>query len=207
MDRSTRDRFVASTDQADLMYGPSACLETPPELFEALDQEFHFDVDLCANETNHKLPMWFGPGSPTNVFDCLTAPWMYAPSLPEEIAQGLTPTTTGFGNPPYGTFIKQYLIKAKQEAEKGFLSVHLLPLRITKVFKQIVLPYADIRFVNERVKFWYQGVPKLTLNSKTQEMEHMGALFDSYLVIFRPRDPNHLFYPKAPEVWTWKKKK
>lgn len=28
--------------------------ETPPALFKALDDEFHFTLDVCANERNHK---------------------------------------------------------------------------------------------------------------------------------------------------------
>lgn len=32
---------------------------TPPDFFEALDAEFHFDLDPCADETNHKTPDFF----------------------------------------------------------------------------------------------------------------------------------------------------
>ena len=33
--------------------------ETPQPLFDALDSEFHFDLDPCANELNHKCDRWF----------------------------------------------------------------------------------------------------------------------------------------------------
>lgn len=205
MDRQTRDKITAGTDQQALLYGESACLETPPDLFAALDEEFHFDVDLFANELNSTCKVWFGPGSPVNEFDALAVkPWYYVPTLPEEIAQGMRSTTVGFANPPYGRFVGPALKKAKEEAEAGFCSVFLLPLRVTRAFKAIILPYADIRFCDERVKFWYHRAPKLQLDSKSGRMKHMGALFDSIIVVFRPRNPGMLFYPKPPEVWTWK---
>lgn len=32
---------------------------TPQELFDVLDAEFHFDLDPCADETNHKCEKYF----------------------------------------------------------------------------------------------------------------------------------------------------
>lgn len=207
MDRDTRDKFTAGTDQTDLLYSESACLETPPDLFAALDEEFSFDVDLFANEKNSTQKVWFGPGSPIGpeYTDSLSVMWHFEPGT-AHTGMRFARTTKGFGNPPYGKFVPKALAKAKFEAERGFLSVFLLPLRVTRAFKSIILPYADIRFCDERVKFWYERKPKLQLNKKSGKMEHMGALFDSIIVIFRPRNPGMLFYPKAPEVWTWKKK-
>ncbi len=36
----------------------SDCWETPEWLFNELDQEFNFDIDLCANESNRKCEYW-----------------------------------------------------------------------------------------------------------------------------------------------------
>lgn len=33
--------------------------ETPQALFDALDTEFHFDLDVCANEDNKKCERFF----------------------------------------------------------------------------------------------------------------------------------------------------
>ena len=33
--------------------------ETPQWLFEELNTEFHFDIDICANVTNCKVDYWF----------------------------------------------------------------------------------------------------------------------------------------------------
>ena len=32
---------------------------TPKELFKQLDKEFHFDLDPCSNENNHKCNYYF----------------------------------------------------------------------------------------------------------------------------------------------------
>ena len=44
--------------------------ETPQDLFDRLDQEFCFDLDPCANETNHKCEKYF-----TKKEDGLTKNW------------------------------------------------------------------------------------------------------------------------------------
>lgn len=33
--------------------------ETPQDLFEELDKEFNFDLDVCATSDNHKCPVYF----------------------------------------------------------------------------------------------------------------------------------------------------
>src|SRR5262252_9678676 len=35
--------------------------ETPPEVFEPLDQEFHFTLDVCATAATTKCPRFFAP--------------------------------------------------------------------------------------------------------------------------------------------------
>jgi site-specific DNA-methyltransferase (adenine-specific) len=32
---------------------------TPEDLFEELNREFNFDLDVCASESNHKTPEFF----------------------------------------------------------------------------------------------------------------------------------------------------
>ena len=32
---------------------------TPQELFDELDSEFHFELDVCANESNHKCDKYY----------------------------------------------------------------------------------------------------------------------------------------------------
>lgn len=185
MNRQERDSFVATTDQTQLAYGESACLETPPDLFAALHEEFHFDVDLTANEQNFLRPTWLGPGAMAH--DALTKPWH-------------TYGHSGFSNPPYGTFVGKILFKAAIEQTLGFTSVFLLPMRVNRAFKQYCLGCADeIRFVDERIRFWYLGKPKL--NPKNQQ--HDPALFDSVIVVFRPRSKSQLNFGPRVSVWHW----
>lgn len=33
--------------------------ETPQELYDKLDKEFHFDLDPCSTEWNHKTPWYY----------------------------------------------------------------------------------------------------------------------------------------------------
>lgn len=50
----------------------SACdeWETPPDLFEALNEEFHFTLDACALPETAKCPRYFTPED-----DGLSRPW------------------------------------------------------------------------------------------------------------------------------------
>lgn len=201
MDRATRDKFVAATDQHELAYGESACLETPPDLFNALDAEFGFEIDLCANEQNHLCGKWFGPGhDDPGVADRLNdaiSPYLHW------IDHGLT----GFCNPPYGAFIPLILEKALEQQKRGFTSVFLLPLRASAWYTDLILPhYTDLRHL-PRIKFWYHGKPKLQYNKKADRWEAMTALFDSIIVVYQGYQPGQQFpipYGPRPRAWSWK---
>lgn len=181
MDRATRDRFTTPT-QADVTAG-NACLETPPAVYSALQADFGpFDCDLTANASNHLHERWFGPES-TFEEDALTADWH---------AYG----SRGFSNPPYGPFAAKMLKKAKEQAQKGFCTTLLLPVRITKAFHAHVLYGAtSLLFCDKRIAFWQDGAPKLDL--KTQKPT--GAIFDSMIVWYRS---GQRFSP--PRVGSWK---
>lgn len=186
--RDERDRFAARTPN-DIAYGEGACLETPRLVFENLNKRFQFDVDLTANEKNHLLPYWFGPGAATACQDALTHSWTdtlgisvtergHTPSKgPMELPDGQllyitggdwvgTSVSTiqpkaGFSNPPYGSFIPKILKKALEERDKGFTSVFLLPNRAAGWFQDLVIPYySELWFCEERIPFWYQGKPR-----------------------------------------------
>jgi phage N-6-adenine-methyltransferase len=181
MNRQTRDRFVLPT-QEDLTTG-NACLETPPQVFAKLQDDFGpFDIDLTANESNHLCLQWFGPGSPL-AEDALTAPWHLAGK-------------TGYSNPPYGRFVAKILKKAKAEAAKGFASTFLLPVRMKKAIHEYVLyGAAELWFCDKRIAFWQDGAPKLDSASQ----KPTGALFDSMIVRYKP---GMRFSP--PRAGSWK---
>lgn len=68
--------------------------ETPQDFFEELDREFHFDLDPCADETNHKTPEYF-----TKEQDGLLQDWS---------------GRRVFCNPPYGRAIAEELERLDQ---------------------------------------------------------------------------------------------
>ncbi len=186
MNRATRDKFTASTDQTDLTVG-QACWETPPEVFEALDREFKFDIDLCGGPgTQHRLPLYFGPGG--HAEDALSCAWT------TNGARG----NVGFCNPPYGSFIPKILAKGLAESRVGFTSVFLLPNRMTRWYKHMMWEAREIRIVDERIAFLENGQPRI--NPKTGKPD--GALFDSCIVVIGPK-PARLFPRASFEIWHW----
>lgn len=104
---------------------------TPQDLFDELDAEFHFDLDVCALPDNAKCKRYYTPE-----MDGLSQKW-------------------GGGccwcNPPYGRQIGKWVRKA---AESGITVVMLLPARTdTKWFHDYILGKAEIRFLKGRLKF------------------------------------------------------
>lgn len=113
--------------------------ETPQDLFDILDEEFHFDVDVAATSTNAKCPVYF-----TKEQDALAQEW-----------PGIC-----FCNPPYGKGLDRWVRKALESATGGTTVVMLLPARTdTRWFHDYVLPYAEIRFIKGRLKFGGQNAP------------------------------------------------
>lgn len=104
--------------------------ETPPDLFDELDAEFSFDLDVCALPENAKCAKYFTPED-----DGLDQEW----------------TGTCWMNPPYGREIKRWIKKA---SESGVAVVCLLPARTdTAWFHDYILGRAEIRFLRGRLRF------------------------------------------------------
>lgn len=44
----------------DVMFSKKSDIwSTPQDLFDKLDNEFHFTIDVCANDSNHKCSKYF----------------------------------------------------------------------------------------------------------------------------------------------------
>lgn len=113
--------------------------ETPQPLFDRLDDEFHFTLDAAASDSNHKCRRYF-----TQEDDGLSQPW----------------SGTVWCNPPYGKAIPSWLQKAIKEQARGVTSVFLVFARTdTRWFHELVLPYAEVRFLPGRVKFTHPAKP------------------------------------------------
>lgn len=102
---------------------------TPQYLFDELDREFHFTLDPCASESNHKCDKYF-----TEEDDGLSQDWG---------------GHTVFCNPPYGRGIDRWMKKAYEESQKpGTVVVMLVFARTdTRWFHDYVYGKAELRFI------------------------------------------------------------
>lgn len=108
--------------------------ETPQWLFDQLNEEFGFTVDVCASEQNHKCDRFY-----TEEDDGLSKDW-----TGERV----------WCNPPYGK--SKIPAWAKKCAESNCeVAVMLVPARTdTAWFHEIVISTgAEIRFLRGRLKF------------------------------------------------------
>lgn len=108
---------------------------TPQDFFDKLNAEFHFDLDVCADEINHKCDKYY-----TKEQDGLQMPW-----------KGIV-----WCNPPYGREIGKWVRKALFASVGGATVVMLIPARTdTKWFHDYIYKRdnVEIRFVRGRLKF------------------------------------------------------
>ena len=104
--------------------------ETPQNLFDELNKEFSFDVDVCALPENAKCKKFF---------------------TPEENGLQKNWGGTCWCNPPYGRKIGEWVKKA---SESNATVVMLLPARTdTKWFHEYIYGKAEVRFIKGRLKF------------------------------------------------------
>ena len=105
--------------------------ETPQDLFNRLNDEFNFTLDVCATEENHKCTKYF-----TKEQDGLMQEWS------GEVV---------WCNPPYGRLVGEWV---KRCCEHKGVSVMLLPARTdTKWFHDYIYGKNEIRFIRGRLKF------------------------------------------------------
>lgn len=82
--------------------------ETPQWLFDLLDKEFHFDIDVCSSSQNSKCKNFY-----TKKENGLSQHWK----------------GTCWMNPPYGRELPLWISKAKTESKNGVIVVCLVPAR------------------------------------------------------------------------------
>ena len=105
--------------------------ETPQDLFDTLNAEFNFTVDVCALPCNAKCKKYYTPEK-----NGLLQNW------DNEIA---------WCNPPYGKTVSEWVKKASQSKNTV---VMLLPARTdTKWFHEYIYNKSEIRFLKGRLKF------------------------------------------------------
>jgi phage N-6-adenine-methyltransferase len=105
---------------------------TPDDLFERLDAEYHFTLDVCASADNAKCERYF-----TRVDDALAQIW-----------EGVC-----WMNPPYGRDLDRWVAKAYDSAQAGATVVCLVPARTDTAWWQRFVPLGEVSFLAGRVKF------------------------------------------------------
>ena len=107
--------------------------ETPQNLFDELNSEFHFDIDVCALSENAKCGRYYTPEQ-----DGLSQPWI----------------GNCWCNPPYGREVGQWVRRAFLASVSGSTVVMLLPARTdTKWFHEYIYNKVEVRFLKGRLKF------------------------------------------------------
>jgi phage N-6-adenine-methyltransferase len=105
---------------------------TPQDLFDELDAEFGFELDVCATAGNAKCARYF-----TQADDGLAQAW-----------RGVC-----FMNPPYGDGIGQWVRKAHESSLLGATVVCLVPARTDTRWWQDICTLGEVRFVRGRLRF------------------------------------------------------
>lgn len=115
---------------------------TPQDFFDKLNEEFHFTLDACADDFNHKCEKYY-----TKEQDGLAQDWS---------------GESVFCNPPYGRDVPKWVAKCFNEVYFGKCrsAVMLLHARTdTKWFHNYIYHKAEVRFVKGRLKFGDQKQP------------------------------------------------
>lgn len=149
---------------------------TPSPVFAALDAEFHFDIDLAADATNHLCPRWLGPGGLAE--DALTVRWADFGSV-------------GFLNMPYSAALIFRFMAAVAQHRHDMTIVALHPHDTSTAWWDFTRYAVEIRELETRVPYLREdGVTKA------------GAMFASAVTVFRPQ-PGLLRALPRRVLWTW----
>ncbi len=109
---------------------------TPAWLFDDLNQEFGFTLDVCATPENAKCPAFFTAESDGLEMDWDGVCWM---------------------NPPYGRNIGRWIRKALDASAKGSTVVCLIPARTDTRWWHDYVSQAEVRFLRGRLYFTRSG--------------------------------------------------
>lgn len=163
-----------------VLFGSGQCeWETPPELFDALDDVFNFDLDAAASYENHLCPVYFSLGG----MNALDVNWWRLWCFPyDNYAYVHYNASSIFLNPPYGRGgnISGWMEKAVEMhysplAPKDGRIVLLLPNRTSESWFQLVSAHASMQLqIAGRLKFRLNG------------QEQNSAPFGSIVVVLGP---------------------
>jgi len=105
---------------------------TPQFIYDALDKEFGFTLDVCANKENAKCSKYF-----TEQDNALLQDWS---------------NDVCFMNPPYN-LVDDFMQKAWDESKKGAIVVCLIPARIDASWWHKYVMKTEWRLFTQRLEF------------------------------------------------------
>lgn len=162
--------------------------ETPDELYNLLDQEFHFVADMAATAQNAKHECFF-----TKEDNSLSIMW---------------PSGPVFCNPPYSRgLLSKFVAQAMIESANHTTPVLLLPVSTSsKWWFKYIAPQkigidTEIRFLRPRIPFLVNGKQILSKSGKP-----VGAMTPNAVVVFDPVG-GYKFGKTYTRWWDWKEDK
>lgn len=106
---------------------------TPQDLFDKLDTEFDFTIDVCATPENAKCKQYYTKGDNALIQEWRGVCWM---------------------NPPYSRGLQaRFLKKAYDSSLNGATVVCLIPARTDTAHWHDYVMQGEIRFIRGRLKF------------------------------------------------------
>src|SRR3990167_6432250 len=106
---------------------------TPQDLFDELNKEFHFNLDVCASDWNAKCKKYF-----TEKENGLVRDWK---------------NNICWMNPPYGKDLAMWMNKAYRSAYKGATVVCLVPAATDTSWWHSYAMNGEIRYLRGRPRF------------------------------------------------------
>ena len=106
---------------------------TPVEIFNPLDAQYHFTLDVCASAANAKVPRYFSAAQ-----DGLAQDWG------QEVC---------WMNPPYGPQLAAWMRKAYESAQGGATVVCFLPARTCTRWWHTYAMRGEYTFLKGRTRF------------------------------------------------------
>ena len=122
-----------------MMSSDSSEWSTPRSVFDPLDAEFGFVLDVCATAENTKCERFYSPQE-----DGLSRPWSFHVCC--------------WCNPPYGRRIGRWIRKAWESSQEGATVVCLVPARTDSSWWHDYAMRAEIRFLRGRIYFERGGI-------------------------------------------------
>ena len=143
---------------------------TDPDVFNALDKEFNFSLDICASVKNTFCEFHYNIDV-SGLDNCWSEYLWYLKHSGEKLSNAV------WLNPPYGRgYIKKFMNKCIEQKEKGVISVMLVPATLDAKWLPIE-SISEIRIITGGRLSFYHPITNKKINGNTK---------GSMLVIFRP---------------------